>query len=98
MNQFNPLVVVVGGEPLASTEIIARGMNAQHASTIKLVRKHCAALAQFGEVRFEIRLNSQGSSTEVAMLNEQQAALLISMMRNSPRGLESEIQPELPLH
>lgn len=84
VNKFLPLVVVVAGEPLASTETIASGMKAQHASTIKLVRRHAEVLAQFGEVRFEIRLNRQGSNTEVAMLNEQQAALLISMMRNTP--------------
>lgn len=84
MNQFDPMVIVVAGEPLASTETIAFGMKAQHASTIKLVRKHADVLAQFGEVRFEIRLNRQGSRTEVALLNEQQAALLISMMRNTP--------------
>lgn len=83
MHKFNPLVVVVEGEPLASTEVIAKGMKAQHASTIKLVRKHAESLATFGEVRFEIRLNKQGSSTEVALLNEQQTALLISLMRNS---------------
>ena len=84
VNKFLPLVVVVGGEPLASTETIAKGMKAQHASTIKLVRRHASVLAKFGEVRFEIRLNPQGSNTEVAMLNEHQAALLISMMRNTP--------------
>lgn len=84
MNSFDPLVLVVGGEPLASTETIANGMKAQHASTIKLVRRHANVLTKFGEVRFEIRLNQQGSNTEIAMLNEQQAALLISMMRNTP--------------
>lgn len=84
MNKILPLVVVVAGELLASTETIAQGMNAQHASTIKLVRRHADILAKFGEVRFEIRLNPQGSSTEIAMLNEQQAALLISLMRNTP--------------
>lgn len=83
VNKFIPLVVVVGGEPLASTEIIAKGMKAQHASTIKLVRRHIDTLRQFGEIRFEIRLNAQGRSTEAALLNEQQAALLISLMRNS---------------
>lgn len=91
MHTIQNLVVVVNGEPLASTDVIAQGMKAQHASTIKLVRRHADALAHFGEVRFEIRLNRQGSSTEVAMLNEQQAALLISMMRNSPQVLAFKV-------
>lgn len=54
MHSFTPLVMVFDGEPLASSEVIARGMKAQHASTIKLVRKHSEALARFGLVRFEI--------------------------------------------
>lgn len=82
MHDSEDLVVVVDGELLTSTETICTGMKAQHASTMKLLRKHLKQLETFGEVRFEIRLNSQGSDTEYAMLNEQQSALLISLMRN----------------
>jgi phage regulator Rha-like protein len=91
MNKFDPLVVIVGGEPLASSETIAKGMKQQHASTIKLVRKHQAALDSLGQVRFQIRLNRQGSKTEFAMLNEQQAAILISLMRNTERVVDFKI-------
>lgn len=82
MHKFDSLVVVVGGEPLASTEVIAKGMKAQHASVIKLVRKHSEVLWAFGSFGFEIR-KSGGRPTEYAMLNERQTALLISLMRNS---------------
>lgn len=91
MNKFEPMVVVVGGEPLASTEVISKGMKAQHASTIKLVRKHSEALSRFGLVRFEIRARTKGAhgggNVEYALLNEQQTALLITMMRNTPAVL-----------
>ncbi|MEZ2742673.1 Rha family transcriptional regulator [Paenalcaligenes hominis] len=87
INQKNfPLVAVVGGEPLASSLVIARGMKQQHASTLRLIRRYLDALEQFGGVRFEIRpFKTAGGkqSREIAMLNEQQAALLISMMRNT---------------
>jgi len=86
MQRFNHLVVVVDGEPLASTEVIAKGMKAQHASTIKLLRKHQKSLERFGRVRFEIqpfKTNGGIQSREIALLNEQQAALLISLMRNT---------------
>lgn len=66
-------------------------MKAQHASTIKLVRKHSEALARFGLVRFEIRPRAKGrhggGDAEYALLNEQQTALLITMMRNTPAVL-----------
>lgn len=86
-----PLVVPMDGEPRASSEIVARGVEQQHASVIKLIRRHQADFEAFGEVRFEIRLNRQGSPTEFAMLNEQQATLLLAFMRNSPKVIEFKI-------
>ena len=82
-----PLVSVVNGEPLASSLVISKGMKQQHASTMKLIRKHLKKLECFGLVRFEIRprLNGKhgGGDVEYAMLNERQTALLISLMRNT---------------
>ncbi len=94
MNSVDPLVLVVGGELLASSLVIARGMRQQHASVIKLVRKHTETLSRFGPLGFEIRKGRplpQGGfakATEYAMLNEQQAALLISLMRNTDDVVE----------
>lgn len=87
-----PLVSVVGGEPLASSLVIAQGMRQQHASTLRLIRKHIETLGRFGLVRFEIRPRLRGShgggDVEYAMLNERQAALLISLMRNTEDVVE----------
>lgn len=84
---IEPLVSVVGGEPLASSLIIARGMKAKHKSVIQLIRQHATTLEEFGPLAFEMRVAQRpqggGAPTEYAMLNEQQAALLISLMRNS---------------
>ncbi|WP_368641765.1 Rha family transcriptional regulator [Castellaniella ginsengisoli] len=84
---FEPLVSVIGGEPLASSLVIARGMKARHKSVIQLIRQHAAILQEFGPLAFEMRVVKRpqggGAPTEYAMLNEQQAALLISMMRNT---------------
>ena len=71
------------GQPATTTLAIAAGTEVQHEAVIKLVRKHMPALSEFGEVRFEIRLNQQGSNTEFATLNEPQSSLLIAFMRNS---------------
>jgi phage regulator Rha-like protein len=84
---LEPLVSVIGGEPLASSLVIARGMKAKHKNVLELIRKHAASLEQFGPLAFETRVAKRpqggGAPTEYAMLNEQQAALLISLMRNS---------------
>lgn len=82
-----PLVALFDGEPLASTEAIARDVKHAHASVLKLARKHQASLELFGRVRFEIRpFQTRGGiqNREVALLNEQQSTLLVAMMKNSP--------------
>lgn len=92
--KFHQLVAVVNGEPLASTEVIAKGMKQQHASVIKLVRKNVKALSVFGRVGFEIQpFATRGGQQrrEIAMLNERQAALLISLMRNTEEVLDFKV-------
>lgn len=83
-----PLVVPIDGEARASSEIIASGVHQQHASVIKLIRRHEARFGRFGEIRFEIRLNRRGKPTEFAMLNEQQATLLLAFMSNSEKVMD----------
>ncbi len=86
-DQFEPLVSVVSGEPLASSVVIARGMKAKHKSVIQLIRQHADTLEVFGPLAFEMRVVNRpqggGAPAEHAMLNERQTALLISMMRNT---------------
>lgn len=80
------IVSVVNGEPLTSTSVISQGMKAKHKNVLELVRKHVAALGRLGRVAFETQpLATRGGmqAREVAMLNERQAALLISLMRNT---------------
>lgn len=84
-----PLVTSIDGEARASTIVIARGVEQQHASIIKLLRKHIQDFEAFGHVDFKSevvnRRQGGGSLREYAMLNEHQASLLIAFMRNSPR-------------
>lgn len=91
MNKFYPMVVVVGGEPLASTEAIALGVGIQHKNVLALTRAHAGLLREFGEVAFEARLNKRGSATEYAMLNERQTTLLLTLMRNSAKVTEFKV-------
>lgn len=98
LENITPIVAVFDGELLASSEALAAGVKLSHASVIKLVRKHQASLERFGPLRFEIRKGSalpQGGfakATEVALLNEQQSTLLISMLRNSPVVIECKVR------
>lgn len=81
------LVLLHHNEPMTTSLAIAEGTENTHESVIKLVRKYVEDLQEFGSLGFEIRVMRQdgrgGQSGEVAFLNEQQATLLITYMRNN---------------
>jgi len=77
------LVLLHHDQPMTTSLAIAEGVDLQHKNVIALVRKHTSNLQEFGEVAFETRLNPQGSPTDVVWLNEPQATLLLTFMRNS---------------
>ncbi|MCU1073275.1 phage regulatory protein/antirepressor Ant [Stenotrophomonas maltophilia] len=81
------LVTLSGGTAVTSTLTIADNTDNDHASVIKLVRTYIADLQEFGGVGFEIQTFATGGGNqqrEFAELNEQQATLLLTYMRNSP--------------
>ncbi|MCK2095212.1 Rha family transcriptional regulator [Thauera aromatica] len=80
------IVVEHHGEAMTTSLAIAEGVQMDHASVIKLVRKYVEEINKFGRVGFEIRPFATAGGQqyrEVAWLNEQQATLLITFMRNS---------------
>ena len=83
------LVSVHNHVPVTTTIAIAEHMQMPHASVIKLVRRWKADFEEFGLVGFEIRARLAGqwggSSVEYAVLNEQQATLLFTYMRNTSK-------------
>lgn len=86
------IVDVEKGVPKTTTLQIALGLGLQHKSVIQLVRSYKTDFAEFGLVTFEMRPRLQGShgggDTQYAVLNEEQATLLMTYMRNSPRVRE----------
>jgi phage regulator Rha-like protein len=84
---MSDLITIKDGEAVTTSLAIAAGTKNDHASVIKLVRKHRADLESFGLVRFEIQPRQVGqhggADIEFAVLNEQQSALVIAFMRNS---------------
>lgn len=90
------LVTLNGDEAVTTTLAIAEGTENDHASVIKLVRTYIADLEEFGRVGFEIQpfaTAGGAQSREVANLNEQQATLILTYMRNSDavRGFKKRL-------
>lgn len=95
MAKFEELVRVEAGEPFTNTLHIAKGLNMPHASIIKLVRHYKSDFEEFGLIRFEIQARLKGKhgggDVEYAYLNEGQATLLLTYMRNTDRVRQFKI-------
>lgn len=82
-------LVSVGADntPTTTTLIIAEGTGVQHKNVLSLVRQNIDALKEFGLVAFQTRARPEGQhgggNTEYAVLNEQQATLLFTFMKNT---------------
>lgn len=76
------LVTVKHGEPRTTTLSISEGTDNDHKSVIQLVRQYQNDFEEFGTLAFEMR-KSGGRPTEYASLNEPQATLLFTYMRNT---------------
>lgn len=92
-----PIVhITKDGEPRASTEMIAIGFGLKHKNVLSLVRKHQEELDHFGLLAFQTRPRSKGQhgggDVEFALLNERQAMLLISLMRNTIKVLAFKVR------
>lgn len=70
------------GVPTTTSVRIANGTGVEHASVLRLIRTNLEDFEEFGTLRFEIA-KSGGRPTEYAILNEEQATLLMTYMRNS---------------
>lgn len=94
LNLAGLVTVCDDGELRAASTVIAHGIKQQHATVIKLIRRHLADLEQLGGVGFEIQsFPTKGGiqQREVAMLNEHQSTLLIALMRNSKEVIRFKI-------
>lgn len=71
------------GEYVITSEAVAEGAGIQHASVLRLIDENSMDFEEFGQVRFEIRPGYNNSRVRVALLNEQQATLLMTFQRNT---------------
>jgi len=84
------LVILKDKDIVTTSKIIAEGVELDHESVLKLIRKYENELKQFGDIGFEIR-KSGGRPGTVYFLNEQQTTLLIALMKNSKIVLSFKI-------
>lgn len=79
---MSDIVYFDGGDAVTTSMAIADGVRNPHSSVIRLVRDNISDLMEFGLLDFKSE-SSGGRPTEYAILNEQQATLLLTYMRNN---------------
>ncbi len=89
MKTMNDLVIIEENTACTNSLAIADGLGVQHASVMKMIKKYQADFEEENLVRFEIRARPSGQHgggvSEVAVLDEYQATLLLTYMRNTAK-------------
>lgn len=83
------LVEVRKDEIFTNSKVIAEGTGNKHHAVQQLISKYEKIISRFGQVAFEMRAvkYSRGTNEEkVYLLNEEQAAFVMTLMRNDGEG------------
>ncbi|WP_270523500.1 Rha family transcriptional regulator [Streptococcus anginosus] len=70
-------------EPYTTSEIIAECAGVKHHAAQEHIRKNVKRLERFGKVSFQMRPLPSGQHAKDYILNEQQATLLITFLKNT---------------
>ena len=69
--------------PYTLSNIIAEGVKVKHSSITRTIRKHEKDFEEFGKLGFKIRPSDSGQGEKIYKLNEDQAILLITYLKNT---------------
>lgn len=81
-----PLVLLGGETPYTTSEIVSEFAGIKRKAVQNLIKRHEGDLSEFGKVVFKIRPlpgSKTGQKTTVYRLNEQQATLLMTYLKNT---------------
>lgn len=83
-SDFN--LTTVREEPRADTRLLAQHLGNQHKNVFELVKDYRADFEQFGILRFQTEeIQGRGQPEKFALLNEDQAFLLLAYSRNTAK-------------
>lgn len=77
------IVSIKNNQAFTDSRIIAVGTNNKHHSITAVIQKYLTDFEDFGKVRFEMEPLASGQKEKVYILNQQQATLLMTYLRNS---------------
>lgn len=77
------IVSIKNNQAFTDSKIIAFGTNNRHHSITAVIQKYLDDFEDFGKVRFKMEPLASGQKEKVYILNQQQATLLMTYLRNS---------------
>ncbi len=77
------LITVKRNEIFTDSKVIANGTNNKHHAIQQIINKYEKDFKEFGELAFEMRPLPSGQKEKIYLLNEEQATLLMTYLRNS---------------
>ena len=84
---MSDLVIIEENKACTTSLAMANGLDVQHASVLKLIKRYKSDFECTNLVRFEIQARPEGQHgggvSEIAILDEYQATLLLTYMRNT---------------
>ncbi|ARW21639.1 Rha family transcriptional regulator [Levilactobacillus brevis] len=75
----------VDAEPFTTGDVIAEYAGIERDSVNRMIRNIYQRLERMGKVGFKIRPMASGQESKTYLLNQQQATLLITFLKNTPR-------------
>lgn len=85
-------LVATKAEPRVDSRLLAQQLGNKHHSVFLLLKNYRGDFEQFGKVRFQIEPLPSGQSEKFALLNEDQAYLLLNYSRNTAKVRALKVQ------
>lgn len=86
------LHLVSGSEPRVDSRLLAEHMGIKHKNVIESLGKYDARFRDFGKVAFQTEPLPSGQREKFALLNEDQAFLLLALSRNTERVVDLKVR------
>ncbi|PRB69498.1 phage regulatory protein/antirepressor Ant [Arthrobacter sp. MYb213] len=89
-----PVIESRGSGLAVTSETIAQGAGIEHRAVLQLLKTHTNGIERFGRVAFEVRtFETAGGpqSKNVALLNEPQATLIMTFMKNTAQVVNFKV-------
>jgi len=79
------LIETLKRKPMTTSLLLVDDFGIQHKNIMELIKRHKGKLQEFGKVTFETRPLESGQKTKYAVLNENQALLLLTYTRSTEK-------------